>query len=90
MMEGVTEKVLFNCRVKYIGTSEPTRKVQGVEAVQEPLRSVYGYIDNDIDKFESRERKREIEAKNFKSQTEQKRAFFLLFFFIWMKCNNQW
>jgi hypothetical protein len=45
------EKPLFSCRVKYIGTSEPTEKVQGVEAVQEPLKNVYGCLDNDINKF---------------------------------------
>ena len=49
-MELTPEKPLFHCKVKYIGSAEPTRKVQGIEAVQEPLRSVYGCVDNDIDK----------------------------------------
>jgi len=50
-MELTSDKPLFHCKVKYIGSAEPTRKVQGIEAVQEPLRSVYGCVDNDIDKF---------------------------------------
>ena len=62
-MELTSDKPLFHCKVKYIGSAEPTRKVQGIEAVQEPLRSVYGCVDNDIDKLVSGEENKETDRR---------------------------